>query len=173
MHTIEDSKPWHRQPLVWMVIAIPFSAVVMGAVMIYLALTTDDGLVADDYYKQGLAINEVIVRDRKAAELGLSAVVEMDNGKRLVVLRFNKGGLEEYPVRLNLMLQHATRANSDTPVVLEHGLDDQYIGRLEAPVREGIWYFELNGDGWKLEQRTRVEALTRLELTPSSWASSD
>jgi len=166
MHIIEDSKPWHRQPLVWMIISIPLSAVVMGVIMMYLALDTDDGLVADDYYKQGLEINRVIERDRKASELGISAQIEMDNSKKVVYLRFNKGSLAEYPLRLHLMLQHATRANSDTPVVLEHGLDDQYIGHLKAPVREGIWYFELHSDDWKLEQRTRVEAVTRLELTP-------
>jgi hypothetical protein len=56
-------------------ISIPFSAVIMGVVMIWLAVDTDDGLVADDYYKQGLAINDVITLDKKASELNLSAVV--------------------------------------------------------------------------------------------------
>lgn len=166
MHITEDSKPWHKQPLVWMIIAIPLSAVVMGVIMIYLALNTDDGLVADDYYKQGLEINRVIERDKRAAELGISAVIEMDNNRRLIYLRFNKGALAAYPQQLDLLLQHATRANSDTPLVLERGQGDQYIGHLREPVREGIWYFELYSDDWKLEQRTRVEAVTRLELMP-------
>ena len=39
----------------------PAAAVVGGAVMLWLALTTYDGLVSDDYYKEGLAINQVCV----------------------------------------------------------------------------------------------------------------
>ena len=69
-----DNKPWYRFPLVWMLVAIPFSAVIMGVVMIWLAVDTDDGLVADDYYKLGMEINRVIKRDQKASELGLSAI---------------------------------------------------------------------------------------------------
>ena len=40
-----------------MVLAIPASAVVAGAVILVLANTTWDGLVADDYYQQGMQIN--------------------------------------------------------------------------------------------------------------------
>ena len=46
---------WKREPLVWMLIAIPFSAVVMGVVMITLAIQSSSGLVVDDYYKKGQA----------------------------------------------------------------------------------------------------------------------
>jgi hypothetical protein len=35
-----------------------------GAVMLWLAITTYDGLVSDDYYKEGLAINSGIAPRR-------------------------------------------------------------------------------------------------------------
>lgn len=169
MQTNERSKPWHKYPLVWMMIAIPFSAVIMGVVMIWLAIDTDDGLVADDYYKLGLEINRVIKRDKKAAELGLSAIIEFDNSARIIRLEFDKGLLETFPKSLPLHLQHATRENSDITVLLDHGIGNQYIGHVKQTITEGIWYFEISGQrgddaDWKLNARSHVRASNVIHL---------
>ena len=169
MQSNEQSKPWHQYPLVWMMLAIPFSAVIMGVVMIWLAVDTDDGLVADDYYKQGLEINRVIERDKKAAELGLSAIIEFDNSARIIRIQFDKGSLEFFPKSLPLQLQHATRENSDIAVLLDHGMDNQYIGHVKQSISEGIWYFEISGQGegdteWKLNARTYVRSKNVIHL---------
>jgi len=172
-NTIEsarNTKPWYSFPLVWMMIAIPFSAVIMGVIMIWLAVDTDDGLVADDYYKRGLEINRVIKRDKKAAELGLSAIIEFDNSTRIIRIVFDKGLLETYPKSLPLHLQHATRENSDVTVWLDHGINDQYIGHVKQAITEGVWYFEISGkggadEGWKLNARNHVHAHNIIELT--------
>ena len=169
MQSNELSKPWHQYPLVWMMFAIPFSAVIMGVVMIWLAIDTDDGLVADDYYKQGLEINRVIERDKKAAELGLSAIIEFDNSARIIRIQFDKGLLESYPKSLPLHLQHATRENSDIAVLLDHGMDNQYIGHVKQSISEGIWYFEISGSSgpdadWKLNARSHVRSKNVINL---------
>lgn len=159
MSTIEmsiENKPWFKHPLVWMMIAIPFSAVIMGVIMIYLAVTTDDGLVADDYYKQGLAINEVISRDIKATELGLNAIIELDSTTQAIKVQFDKGSLESYPDTLLLSLRYATRAKSDVSVTLNHGIGDQYIGVVGKAISQGVWYFEISDQDWKLNARTHV-----------------
>lgn len=152
----KPSKPWYRYWLVWMMLSIPFSAVIMGVVMMTLAIETDDGLVADDYYKQGLGINQVISRDKKSAELGITAQIAFDNNAKTFQLSFDKGQLKTYPQQLHLQLEHATRANSDVEVILEHGIADQYIGYLKQPLSKGIWYFDLSEDDWKLESRVQV-----------------
>ena len=169
MHMTEANEPWHKHPLVWMMFSIPFSAVIMGVVMIWLAIDTEDGLVADDYYKLGMEINRVISRDKKADELGLSAVIEFDNSARIIRLQFDKGLLESFPKSLPLQLQHATRENSDITVLLDHGMADQYIGHLKRPISEGIWYFEIadksDADtGWKLNARHHVRAKNVINL---------
>jgi len=169
MQSTAQNKPWFKYPLVWMMISIPFTAVVMGVVMIWLAIDTDDGLVADDYYKQGLEINRVIARDKKAGELGLSAIIEFDNSAGIIKIQFDKGLLANYPRTLPLQLQHATRENSDIAVLLDHGMGNQYIGHLQRPITEGIWYFEIadnagNDSAWKLNARSRVRAKNVIQL---------
>ena len=168
MQSEKPSKPWHQYPLVWMMLAIPFSAVIMGVIMIWLAIDTDDGLVADDYYKQGLEINRVIERDKKAAELGLSAIIEFDNSTRLIKIVFDKGLLESYPKSLPLHLQHATRENSDITVLLDHGMADQYIGHVNQSISKGVWYFKVTGNvgdaGWKLNARSHVRTQNTIHL---------
>jgi len=164
MQTIDKNKPWHSYPLVWMMIAIPFSAIIMGVVMIWLAVDTDDGLVADDYYKQGLEINRVLSRDTKATELGLEATIEFDNTARIIRLQFDKGALEMFPKSLLLQLQHATRENSDITVLLDHGIANQYIGHVKQSISEGIWYFEIADADWKLNARSHVRTNNVIQL---------
>jgi hypothetical protein len=160
----QQNRPWHSYPLVWMMIAIPFSAVIMGVVMIWLAVGTEDGLVVDDYYKQGLAINEDISRDKRAAELGLNANIEFDNSTRIIHLKFDKGIIESYPEKLHLHIQHATREDSDILVVLDHGIGDQYIGHSSEKISDGIWYFELAEADWKLNARSYVRTENFIQL---------
>jgi uncharacterized protein len=169
MQITEPSKPWYKYPLVWMMLAIPFSAVIMGVIMMWLAVDTDDGLVADDYYKLGMEINRVLSRDKKAAELGLSAIIEFDNSTRIIRVQFDKGALEKYPNSLPLALQHATRENSDITVLLDHGIGDQYIGHVSQSISEGIWYFEIADKSrtdadWKLNARHHVRKKNTIHL---------
>lgn len=163
MQITEKNKPWYHYRLVWMMIAIPVTAIIMGVIMIWLAIDTDDGLVIDDYYKHGLEINQDISRSTKAADLGLSASVEFNrmgssDGVKMFRVNFNKGLLDSYPTKLQLNLQHATRENSDVSVVLNHGIDDQYIGYTKEPISEGVWYFEIADQSWLMKVRSYVRS---------------
>jgi hypothetical protein len=62
----------------WLVIAFPLTAVIVGFVSLALAIRSDDGMVEDDYYKQGMTINRMLDRDKAAAAEGLTATVELD-----------------------------------------------------------------------------------------------
>lgn len=152
-----DSRPWYKYPLVWMMIAIPFSAIVMGVIMITLAIDSNDGLVTDDYYKHGLEINRVIHRERKALELGLQMDIGFNISDRVIHARFSPGETETFPDQMILKIQHATRENSDREVLMNRGMDDRYIGRLDRALTPGVWYFELSNDEWKLSSRAMVE----------------
>jgi len=70
-----ESTPWYREPWPWILMAGPAAVIVAGAVTYWLAASTADGLVADDYYKRGLAINQELGRERLAAQRGIEARV--------------------------------------------------------------------------------------------------
>lgn len=61
------SGPWWRYPLVWMVIAGPAAVVVAGFATLWLALGTPDPVVAGDYYRRGVEINQALARDKSLA----------------------------------------------------------------------------------------------------------
>jgi len=141
--------PWYRQPLVWMVIAIPASSVVVGFTLYYLSVVSFDGMVVDDYYKKGIEINRVLRRDHEAAALGLSADLRLDATTQRIRLQlaYKHGFIP--PSRLNLQFLHATRAGFDQQVALIHKGHGLYVGTLPV-LRPGSWYLEVGDPQWRL-----------------------
>jgi uncharacterized protein (DUF2141 family) len=97
--------PWYREPCPWLLMSGPAAVLVAGAATTWIAFASADGLVAEDYYKQRLAINKRLAREQAAERAGISAQVEFEPGKIRVRL---KGGA---PEALFVHLAHATRAN--------------------------------------------------------------
>lgn len=114
------SAPWYREPWPWLLMAGPAAAIVAGAATIWIALASADGLVAEDYYRQGLAINKVLAREDAARRLGISAQIHLEKDS----LRVKLNGAS--PQALFAHLAHATRAGHDMRLRL-------------APVREGVY----------------------------------
>ena len=77
-----SSVPWYREPWPWLLMAGPATVLVAGAFTMWIAFSTSDGLVAQDYYKQGMAVNKVLAKEEAAARLGLSAVIELAGDRR-------------------------------------------------------------------------------------------
>ena len=124
--------PWYRHRWPWLLMAGPLAVVIAGSATIWIAFATADGLVAEDYYKQGLAINKVIAREEAARELGISADVSQE-GKFLKVIL--KG---ETPPVVFATLVHATRAGYDERLRLEPTAPGAYEAALpELP--PGHW----------------------------------
>jgi hypothetical protein len=68
-----QSGPWYLQRWPWFLMLGPAIVLVAGAFTVWFAYHTDDGLVARDYYKRGLLINQTLQRDHNAAASGISA----------------------------------------------------------------------------------------------------
>ena len=136
----EDAKPWYRYRGPWLLILGPFLAIVACAITIYLAVVSDDGLVDDDYYKQGLAINQVTERNEQAQILGLEADImqSVDRGLIRVLLRAKPD--VRLPTSLTLRITHPTRGGSDQTLVLQ-GSGGQYSGELKP--LSGRWHIAL------------------------------
>ncbi len=164
MNNSTASAAWYRQPLVWMLILIPLSAVLGGISMIYLAITTDDGLVNDDYYRYGKQINLVLERDINAKQLGLKASFEfsVENGTVSVKLDGNRIKL---PDTISLSLLHATRANHDQHIKLTLTPDKNYHGLINKLI-PGKWYVQLHTEQWRLSSELLYPDQNKLTFTP-------
>ena len=90
----------------------PAAVIVAGAVTAAIAVRSEDSLVADDYYRQGLAINRELERERRAKDLNLSAIANFSRGKIEVEIAGTRAP------SLHLKLIHPTRASEDRDVML-------------------------------------------------------
>jgi hypothetical protein len=125
------ARPWYREPWPWILMAGPFAAVVGGMATAWIAITHTDPLVADNYYKEGLAINRDLERDRVAAQAGYRAdVMVSENGARV---RVYLTGNAPAPEAIRLRFVHPTRAESDRSVELKGRQTGWYEGELDLP----------------------------------------
>ena len=160
-----DTKPWYRYPWTWFLIAVPFLTIVACIVTIVLAVKSEDGLVSDDYYKDGLMINQSLDRDRKAAELGLSSFVGLLPGDRSLVLQVN-GGAVDMP--LKLVFLHATRKEHDQSFEVS-ALSKDGQARIDIePLIPGKWYVQLDSESgtWRLKGQMLYPQQTEVALAP-------
>ncbi len=148
----EQPRPWYREPWPWVLIAIPLSGVLGGIATVWIAAETSDGLVVDDYYRQGLAINRVLERERRARELGVGAQVLFAGGRVRVVLR------GAAPPKIRLRLLHPTREGHDRELLLA-GSGGVYEAALDGLV-PASWHVQLEPDdrSWVLKGRVRLPA---------------
>jgi hypothetical protein len=143
------STPWYRQRWPWLLIAGPATVVVAALFTAWLAAVTDDGVIADDYYKRGLLINRQLERTTRAEAMKLGAVLQVapDGAARLEMSGFPDAAVPPATVLVTLM--HPTRAGQDRAVTLTRGADGIYMGRLGAPA-PGRWHVSVEADGWRL-----------------------
>jgi len=129
---------------------------------LWLALTSDDGLVADDYYKRGLAINQVLARDAAAGARRYAAQVVFDSAFDRV--RVTLSGTE-LPAVLLLRMVHPTRTGLDRVVPLAASGPGVYEAAL-APPAAGRWQLTLEDPAriWRLSAIWRVPCEAVLQL---------
>lgn len=148
-HTV--STPWHRVPIVWLAIALPLAAVIGGFVTLWLAIRSDDGLVADDYYQRGKEINRDLTRDRAAAARGLKALLQLNAQGGELRIRFSaeRAQTSPLPTQLDVQFMHATRAGFDRKMTLARAPDGSYRALLPA-LAEGRWHVQLAAEDWRM-----------------------
>lgn len=141
------SRPWFKEPWPWLLAIMPLTAVIAGSLTLWFAITSNDGLVVDDYYKQGKAINQTKERDRQAETLGIRAQLQQQGS--MLQMRL-EGRMPTAPGQLTLKLMHPTRSGDDHEVLLNwDGVS--YSGRLPqlASTHYNVQLTPENGD-WRL-----------------------
>lgn len=158
------SQAWYRHPFVWLLIALPASAVIAGLITFYIAAHTEDGLVIDDYYQRGKEINQDISRDQIAQERKLGAQIFLSDDKRSIRVLLNQ------PVKapMQISLIHPTRSGFDQDAKLTAQGPQLLIATLPKPLELSSWHVELGDTSgeWRLRGTWKIKPDQALNLAP-------
>ena len=147
--TTQSSKPWYREPWPWFLMSGPIIVIIAALTSAWIAIKSSDGLVSEDYYKQGLAAGETLARSRHAAQMGITAGLRMSEDSVSVRLSAEQAAMT-MPASLHVTLSHPTRAGIDQKsVLLRQG--GAYVGKLNLPA-SGHWLVVIEDDArtWRL-----------------------
>lgn len=163
-----DALPWYREPWPWLLMAGPAAVVVAGFVTLWIAVSSSDGLVADDYYKQGLAINQTLQREAIAAQQGYRATAQFADSGRRISLQLNANSGAALPAALQMRIVHPTRAGRDGLVMLRQTAAGRYDG-VGPALTEGRWMLVLQDQQstWRLDGTMTVPNQAMVDLTPA------
>ena len=168
------AQPWYRERWPWILMAGPFLVICAGVVTVWLAIKSNDGLVVDDYYKQGLEVNQVMERDQKSEQLGLKADVFLGNNGQIRVLLSSSIGAA-LPEQLKLRIAHPTRSGLDQEIHLASEGQGAYSGNLQRSLEGGNrWLIRLEDDkaSWRLSADWLLEKYDSLHMTAGTAANS-
>lgn len=157
-------KPWYKQFWPWFLIAVPVITMIMSGVLLKLAISTEDSLVVDDYYKQGKAINASLAKEHEARRRNITADVSIDDG--VIVLEFHSG----IPVdgqAIKLSFYHTTQQAKDFSVLLSRDAAGLYRGYSDDIVA-GKWQMTLEpvNTAWKIKKQIWLPAKQTISLKP-------
>ncbi len=148
--TMRSDKPWYKHSWPWILMAGPGLVIVAGIITVWLAVVSNDGLVTDDYYKQGLTVNQRMHRDQQAAKLGLHAdLMRADGNIRLLMAAT---AAVDLPEKIVLKLAHPTRSGQDQLLQMNAEGQGVYTGKLGADIG-GRWLVSIEDPAgqWRLQ----------------------
>ena len=148
--TASAQLPWYRHRWPWLLMLGPLAAILGGMATLYFAVTSFDGLVADDYYKQGLAINKTLERVWRAGDLGMVASVHVVE-ERLNV-RLAAHDESSLPKDIRIQLVHPARAGLDRELdaamvngAFEVSVAGLMAGRWQLVIEDAAGTWRLSG----------------------------
>jgi hypothetical protein len=129
----ENAVPWYREPWPWLLGAGPLVVVIAAIATAWVAIRNDDGVVAGDYYKRGLLVNQRLPKVA-AIEPAPTVSVTWDSGGELKV-RLERVKAQDDALRVTLV-HPATGARES--VMLARDSHGDYTGQVRAS-QGGAW----------------------------------
>jgi hypothetical protein len=143
---IASSGPWYRERWPWFLMLGPALVLVAGGFTMWLAYSTDDGLVARDYYKRGLTINKTLQRDHNAAARALSAQGAWSADGRSLSVRVS--GLDR--VATDLLLRVVFDRTGTEQVVTLRDIGGGWYEAAWVRPEDARWRAVLEAEDWRL-----------------------
>jgi hypothetical protein len=147
---------WYKEPWAWLVVLLPFSAVVAGISTLIIANTDADTLVVGEYYKKGKAINQDISKIKLAQKLGIKFQLHSENNQ----LVLTPTGIETKFPLLNVYFFHPTQADKDFTLTLTPNGKGEF--RFDtSTISTGKWRITI----MPFEKHWKIESLIYLPIT--------
>jgi len=166
----EKSTHWYRQPWAVGIFIIFLVDIIFALIFVYRSLDGADDVVVDDYYKDGLGINERIERTKTAASLGITADLEftqIEDGFFSVALDLNHAEGFEPTDMLLLNLNHPVKEDLDRQVIMRRVADGRYEGESDLLLKHH-WYINVepyrSEVNWRLKGRIDFKFGMTLQL---------
>ncbi|MDN6180972.1 MAG: FixH family protein [Halomonas subglaciescola] len=164
--------PWYKQFWPWFLISIVLSSVAFGTFYAFFAFKYYDGVVVEDYYAHGKAINMVLAKQDRTRELELSGDLHVDPLTSDIILDLEG---ERRPDTLELKLIFPTENDHDQTFTLEHVRDGRYVARGPDNLRYR-WYLRLqpaaDDPEWRLVGEARFPTEDGITLHPGGTTES-
>ncbi|NDV91239.1 hypothetical protein GTH32_08615 [Alteromonas sp. 345S023] len=156
--------PWYKQFWPWFLIAVPVITLVMGGVLLKLAISTEDSLVVDDYYKEGKAINATLDKELVARKLNITTDLTVNDGS--ISVKFHSGIPQEGSA-LKLNFYHVTLEERDTSLLLSRDANGIYRGSVDTPLT-GKWRVSLTpiDESWKIQNIVLLPQSGAIKFNP-------
>jgi uncharacterized protein len=158
---------FYKEYWFWIVMIPITSSVIVGSSFVYQAFATFDGVVVDNYYKDGKGIKVRVEEDRRAQANGLQAtMVAVNNTVKAQI----GGTLASYPDQLDLIFIYPYSDKYDIELVMEHLGDGEYQAEFFPEVQNRYLVQLHTQDGaenaWRLHGETNLPLVAPIILKP-------
>ncbi|GGD52644.1 FixH family protein [Lacimicrobium alkaliphilum] len=142
--------PWYKQFWPWFLIAIPVISIALSINLLRLAVSGQDSMVIEDYYKEGKAINRRLEKVHEAQKLGIRT--QLSIRQQAVTLEFTKSAPEQ-GTALKLYFQHPTLEDKDFQLMLTRDKLGRYSAKLPREI-SGKWHITMEpfDNQWRIYQ---------------------
>lgn len=139
--TVSQHEPvWYKQFWPWFLIILPGIVVIASISTVIIAFKGADDLVADNYYKEGLAINKTVSDIHAAKSLNIQSRITFQGSTVSLNITANTPINDEI---LLLSFNHPLEDQQDIAIHLKNTGNGEYQANMPA-IHPGKWYLTLS-----------------------------
>lgn len=159
-----EKTPWHKEPLMILVVGLPALSVIVGGIILYFAITGKDSLVSDSYYKDGMSYTEDRLFDKNAKTHTISATLTIMD--KIINIDVDADS-DQIPEALLLQLIHPTLSSQDINLMLIRTGEKNYTVQktLHLPARWKVWLTSQSKQ-WRVRYDGALERHNKVTLKP-------